>query len=174
EFIVAGAAEVNGRHVLFALPMNAAGVTIDPPMPLVAMRQTWTASIRCEDVQIPDSAILRGPGEKVVIRNNHLPLGQAFLALGLCCGAMSLIAELANQGSSNAAREAMSRFESQISNLRWQIDSLSQPGREGEATAQAATIRGECNDLALRVTHAAVALYKGTGLLAGHPAQRLA
>jgi hypothetical protein len=36
------------------------------------------------------------------------------------------------------------------------------------------TIRGECNELALRVTHAAVALYKGTALLSDHPAQRLA
>ena len=35
-------------------------------------------------------------------------------------------------------------------------------------------IRGACNELALRITHAAVALYKGTGLLADHPAQRLA
>jgi alkylation response protein AidB-like acyl-CoA dehydrogenase len=35
-------------------------------------------------------------------------------------------------------------------------------------------LRGECNNLALRVTHAAVALYKGNALLTTHPAQRLA
>ena len=43
-----------------------------------------------------------------------------------------------------------------------------------QATAQAPTVRGRCNDLSLRITHAAVALYKGTVLLADHPAQRLA
>jgi len=174
EFIVAGAATAEGRHVLFSLPMNAAGVTIDAPMPLVAMRQTWTASIRCDAVEIPEAAILRGPGEKVLVRNNHVPLGQAFLAMGLCRGTANLIKDLASNGGCNAAREAMGRFEFQISNLRSQIHSLSQPGRETEAAAQAATIRGECNDLAIRITHAAVALYKGTGLLIGHPAQRLA
>jgi alkylation response protein AidB-like acyl-CoA dehydrogenase len=174
EFIIAGAATADGRHVLFSLPMNAAGVMIDPPMPLVAMRQTWTASIRCDAVEIPGAAILRGPDDKVLIRNNHVPLGQAFLAMGLCRGTANLIKDLASNGGSNAAREAMSRFESQISNLRSQIHSLSHPGRETEAAAQAATIRGECNDLAIRITHAAVALYKGTGLLIGHPAQRLA
>jgi butyryl-CoA dehydrogenase len=47
---------------------------------------------------------------------------------------------------------------------------------ESESTdaALAAALRGQANDLAVRITHAAVALHKGTALLAGHPAQRLA
>jgi alkylation response protein AidB-like acyl-CoA dehydrogenase len=173
-FIVAGAAVEVGRHVLFALPTDADGVKIDPPMPLVAMRSTWTASIHCEGVEIPDSAVLCGPAEKVLMRANHLPLGQAFLAMGVCRGAVNLIANIAGPGGPDRAREAMDRFESQISSLRFQINSLSQPGLENEAMAHASVIRGQCNDLALRITHAAVAMYKGTGLLVGHPAQRLA
>jgi alkylation response protein AidB-like acyl-CoA dehydrogenase len=39
---------------------------------------------------------------------------------------------------------------------------------------EAPRLRGECNELAVRVTHSAVALYKGTALLSSHPAQRLA
>jgi len=174
EFIVAGAATAEGRHMLFSLPTDAEGVTIDPPMRLVALRQTWTASLHCHNVDIPDAAILRGPAEKVLTRNNHIPLGQAFLAMGLCRGALELIANLANKAGPAAAREAMRRFEMQIATLRGRIGDLSKTGREAEATEQAASIRGECNDLALRTTHAAVALSKGTGLLAGHPAQRLA
>jgi alkylation response protein AidB-like acyl-CoA dehydrogenase len=46
----------------------------------------------------------------------------------------------------------------------------SRPG----ATANTAELRGRINDLAVRATHAAVALYKGTALLLDHPAQRLA
>ena len=51
---------------------------------------------------------------------------------------------------------------------------LSAPGREAMAADAAPETRGKCNDLALLIGHAAVALYKGTGLLADHPAQRLA
>ena len=174
EFIVAGAANSDGRHVLFELPTNSPGVAIDPPMPLVALRQTWTTALHCENVDIPKSAVLRGPAEKVLSRSNHVALGQAFLAMGLCRGALNLILTLANQTGSAMALEAMNRFEKQIASLRAKIFDLSKVGRESEATQEAASIRGECNDLALRVTHAAVALYKGTGLLAGHPAQRLA
>jgi alkylation response protein AidB-like acyl-CoA dehydrogenase len=62
----------------------------------------------------------------------------------------------------------------QLNELRNEILDLSQPGRENEATNAASRIRGQCGDLALRITHAAVALYKGAALLADHPAQRLA
>jgi alkylation response protein AidB-like acyl-CoA dehydrogenase len=57
---------------------------------------------------------------------------------------------------------------------RAEVAALCQPGREADAAAANARLRGTCNDLALRVTHAAVALYKGAALLRDHPAQRLA
>jgi alkylation response protein AidB-like acyl-CoA dehydrogenase len=169
-FIVAGATNEGSRQILFSLPADAAGLTIDPPMPLVALRSAWTTSLHCDGVLVPDSAILQGPADKVLARNNHLPLGQAFLAIGLCRGALDLIQE----HQSAAARTAAARFESHLHELRGRIMDLSQPGREADATAAAPEIRSECNDLALRITHASVALYKGTALLAGHPAQRLA
>jgi butyryl-CoA dehydrogenase len=169
-FIVAGAVTDDGRQLLFLLRPEAAGVTIDPPLPLVALRSTWTTAIHCDGVRIPSADVLSGPAEKVLVRSNHLPLGQTFLAIGLCRGALDLIAE----HRSPAARAAVESFKSQLGELRQTILRLSQPGRESEATAAASELRGRCNDLAVRITHAAVALYKGTALLAGHPAQRLA
>jgi alkylation response protein AidB-like acyl-CoA dehydrogenase len=61
-----------------------------------------------------------------------------------------------------------------LSEVRAEVAALCQPGREADAAAANARLRGVCNDLALRVTHAAVALYKGAALLKDHPAQRLA
>ena len=61
-----------------------------------------------------------------------------------------------------------------LAKLREEILTLSRPGREQEAAASAPRIRAACNNLALRATHTAVALYKGAALLADHPAQRLA
>lgn len=168
--IVVGAATNDGQQLLFLLRPECAGVKIEPPLPLVALRSTLTTAIHCDGVRIPAADVLSGPAEKVLVRSNHLPLGQAFLAMGLCRGALDLIAE----HRSPAARVAAESFESQLGDLRQKILDLSQPGRESGAAAAASEIRGRCNDLAVRITHAAVALYKGTGLLAGHPAQRLA
>src|SRR5262249_23057701 len=98
-----------------------------------------------------------------------LPAGQAFLALGLCRGAIKLIRE----HDSNLARSTAERFEAELSqahdDLLKTCDTTHPPD-----PALVARVRGQCNDLAVRVTHAAVAIYKGTALLAGHPAQRLA
>ena len=170
KFIVAGAVTGDSRQLLLLLPSDATGVRVDPPMPLVALRSTSTTSVHCDGVRIEDRLVLRGPGEKLLGRRNHLPLGQAFLAMGLCQGALDLI----RGHISTAAQTAHARLVEQLAGLRKQIVELSRDARESEATAAAPEIRGQCNDLAVRTTHAAVALYKGTALLSGHPAQRLA
>lgn len=170
DFIVAGAATEDGRQLLFVLRSGAAGVSIDPPLPLVALRSTWTSSVRCEAVRIGPADLLSGPAENVLIRANHLPLRQAYLATGLCRGGLHLIAA----HRSSAAEAAVASFQSQLAELRQQIIGLSEPARAEEAAANASDIRSRCNDLAVRITCAAVALYKGTALLAGHPAQRVA
>lgn len=171
DWIVIGAATENNQQILIALPMAAAGVQIEPPLPLVALRSSWTGQITLDNVRIDPRLVLRGPAEKVLgNRKNSLPLGQAFLALGLCRGGLDLIAEHYSEG----ARAAQGRFESQFVNLRDEIIALSQPGRDADATAASPRIRGQCSDLALRIVHSSVALYKGSALLSDHPAQRLA
>jgi butyryl-CoA dehydrogenase len=169
DYIVVGAAIDGGENLLALLPSRSPGVQIDEPMPLVALASTATTSIRCEGVTIPRESVLR-IGKQVLTRPNHLPLGQAYLALGLCRGAIDLIGRF----NSSVAEKARDRFGEQLSSLRAEVLALSEPGREADANAAAPAIRGRCNDLTLRATHAAVTLYKGTGLLAGHPAQRLA
>jgi alkylation response protein AidB-like acyl-CoA dehydrogenase len=159
------------QQLLIALPMTAPGVRVEPPLPLVALRSSWTGQIVLDNVGIEPRLVLRGPAEKVLgTRKNALPLGQAFLALGLCRGGLDLIAEHHSEG----ARSAHKRFQAQFINLRDEIIALSQPGRDADATAASPRIRGQCSDLALRIVHSAVALYKGSALLCDHPAQRLA
>lgn len=171
HFIVAGAVLPDGKQILFLMPPIAAGCQNQGAMPLVALRQTLTASLELKNVIVEDPWLLRGPVEKALIRRQkHLELGQTFLATGLCLAALDLIGE----HHSDAAREAHARFTAQLEPLRTEIHQLSQPGNERSAADAAPRIRGACNDLAVRITHAAVALYKGTALLETHPAQRLA
>ena len=170
DWLVAGAATDGRQRLLFRLPRDAAGLMIDPPMALVALRATWTTSLHCQGVHVPDELVLRGPADQVLGRRNSLPLGQVFLATGLCRAALNLTQA---HGSSNGA-QAWARLDERLRQVRGRVLALSQPGLEPQATAAAPELRGECNDLAVRCAHAAVALYKGTALLAGHPAQRLA
>lgn len=170
QFVVTAAASVGGEPILFLLPTDSRGLTIDPPLPLVALRSTWTTSMHLRDVFVPHEAVLRRPGEKVLTRPNHLPLGQAFLAMGLCRGALDLIRE----HSSPAASAAYERFDAQLTTIRARVLELCDPQNEAASAEETPAVRGQCNELAVRLTHAAVALYKGTALLAGHPAQRLA
>jgi alkylation response protein AidB-like acyl-CoA dehydrogenase len=170
RWIVVGAHTEDGRQILVLLPIDAPGVRIDDRMPLVALSATWTTSVRCEAVSIDERLVLRGPAEKVIVRPNHLPLGQAFLAMGFCRGVLDLIAE----HWSAAGERAFKRLDAELLAIRQEVIRLSAPGWEADANAAAALIRGQCNDLALRTAHTAVTLYKGTALLATHPAQRFA
>lgn len=169
--VVAGAVTPDGEHVLFTIPVPAAGLTVEPPMRLAALRASWTSQLRCEGLLVPADQVLRGPAANVLSpRRTHLPLGQAFLGLGLCRAGIDLIGEHA----SAPARRAAEQFEQQLAAVREEVIALSHPDRTADATAAAPALRGRCNDLAIRITHAAVALYKGSGLLPDHPAQRLA
>ena len=171
ELIVAGAALEDGGQILFLLEAQAGGVTIEPAMQLVSLRASLTSSIVLKDVVVGDQWLLRGPVEKALVRRNKsLELGQTFLATGLCLSALDLIGE----HRSEAARDAGGRFAEQLETLREEIKELSRPGNEKAAAEASPRIRGACNELAVRMTHAGVALYKGTGLLVDHPAQRLA
>lgn len=171
DVIIAGAALPGGQQILFALPPALPGVRVEAPLPLVALASTWTAAVKCNGVRLEDRWVVRGPAPNVLgCRRLSLPLGQAFLGLGLCLGTLTLIRE----HRSDTARAAAERLGVQYEALFREVEALSHPGRDAEATAESARVRGACNDLAVRTTHAAVALYKGSGLMLHHPAQRLA
>lgn len=170
-FIVAGAVLPDGQQVLFLMEQHLGGVTIERPMDLVALRATLTGSLTLKNVILKDDWVLRGPVEKALAkRKKSLEMGQAFLGTGLTAAALDLIGE----HRSDAAREAGDRLGEQLKTIRDELIALSQPGNEKAAAEAAPRVRGYVNDLAIRATHAAVALYKGTALLKDHPAQRLA
>jgi alkylation response protein AidB-like acyl-CoA dehydrogenase len=170
-YVVTGAVvDASADQMLFALPTDAPGVKVALPMELVALRATHTSSITCNSVVIDDRHVLHGPTENVLAgRAKSLPLGQAFLAMGLSRGAIELIRE----HTSELAQTTVVSFEPQLADIRaavMEICTASTP----PPPAVAAELRGRCNELALRITQSAVAIYKGTALLADHPAQRLA
>jgi len=175
DFIIAGAA-VDGTsdQLLFALPRDLPGVVIENPLELVALSASQTTMIRCEDALLPADHLLLGPMPRVLSgARQSVRLPQAFLATGLCRGALDLIAE----HDSARARGLVASFESELDSARAQVIAVCQgspQSPEQSASEQIPRVRAMCNELALRITHAAVSIFKGSALLAEHPAQRLA
>jgi alkylation response protein AidB-like acyl-CoA dehydrogenase len=171
-YLLAGAALPDGNQILFALPTHLPGVLIGPPLPLVALGASHTARIDLQEVHLDPQFILRGPvPHALASRKKGLPLAQAFLALGLCAGALDLIAD----HPAERARSVHDRFAEQLQALRSDVLTACAPAQDpATVAAQGPALRGRCNDLALRLTHAAVTLYKGAALIQPHPAQRLA
>jgi alkylation response protein AidB-like acyl-CoA dehydrogenase len=171
KFIIAGAVLDDGRQILFALPTDLPGITIHPPMALVALSASVTTQIDCHRVELEKQWLLRGPAPRALAgRSKSIPNGQAFLALGLCRGGLDVIAT----HDSSRARLALKNFLTQLDSVRNEIISLCTPGRGNDAAADGPRLRGQCNDLALRIAHAAIALFKGSALHLDHPAQRIA
>jgi alkylation response protein AidB-like acyl-CoA dehydrogenase len=171
KFIVAGAVTEDSRQILFVLPTDLPGVTVQPPLELVALRASWTSRVELHGVRLDKRWLLRGPVAKALAGPSRgIPLSQAFLGFGLCRGALDLIA----RHDSDRARSLADRFSEQYLSLHNEVVALCQPGREADAAAAGPQLRASCNDLAMRITQAAVALHKGSALLLDHPAQRLA
>jgi butyryl-CoA dehydrogenase len=171
DFIVAGAIlqTPTPAQILFVLPTDLPGVVVEPSTPMVALSASRTTSIRCINVPLASRWILSGPKERALAgRKKGLPIGQSFLAMGLCRSAIDLIAA----HDSDRARQMRQRLGNQLDSLRTRV--LAFCGAELPDAQEGPRLRGACNDLAVRITHSAVALYKGTALLATHPAQRLA
>ncbi len=171
DFVVAGAVLPDRNQVLVLLPSDLPGVRPAEPMRMVALSQTMTGAVHLDGVRVDDRLVLRPPCENALAgRRKGLTLAQTFVATGLCRAATDLIAA----HDSDRARTLHGRLAAQLEAVRAEVHALCQPGREAAAAAANARLRGTCNDLAVRATHAAVALYKGTALLLDHPAQRLA
>jgi len=168
KIIVAGAVTDDGRQILFALPTELAGVTIAPPMELVSLRSSWTSRVELRGVRLERKQILRGPVAKALSgRSKGIPLGQTFLAFGLCRGALELMME----DPSERSRSLAGRLNERLMSLRGEVLEICRSGRETDAGPR---LRAECNDMALKITQSLVTLQKGSALLMDHPAQRLA
>jgi len=171
DFVVSGAVCEGAAptQILFVLPTDLPGVIVEPPIPMVALSASRTTAITCAGVPLARRWILSGPKERVMgNRRKALAIGQSFWAMGLCRSALDLIAG----HDSERARQTHQKLSDQLDMLRARVlqfcESTAPPPED------APRLRGGCNNLAVRITHAAVALYKGTALMSGHPGQRLA
>jgi alkylation response protein AidB-like acyl-CoA dehydrogenase len=171
EHIIVGATLDDGRQVLAVLPTNLPGVSVGPPLELMALQGSLTAEVRCESVTLDRQWLLAGPSERVVQsgRGGTGGLETSCLALGLAEAAISHIEHEASVRL-ELSKTAQS-LRRQHTELREEMHRLAQAGGPGE---QAVALRARANALVLGATQAALTASKGTGFLKQHPAQRWA
>lgn len=160
----------DGRQMLLVVPRETDGLSVGPPMELMALQGSLTAEVRCQDVCVERRWILTGPAEKVLasgrgaggLETSGLALGLAYSAIGY------LITEAKKREEWHARTVACMQS---WSALQDQLRRLATEGADAQATSN---LRAKVNALVLRTTQFALAASKGSGFLRSHPAQRWA
>ena len=169
--LVVGATLADGRQLLLLLPVGQRGVIVEPPLRLAALVGSRTALVHCDGVELDADHVLAGPIERVLggSKGGVGGLETSCLALGLAGAAIDYLAGEAR--TRPELSEAAARFEQARRALRARLWQLAAQEAEGEPLVR---IRVACNRLVLRASQTALLAAKGTGFVAGHPAQRWA
>ncbi len=160
--IVTGGITDDGSQRFFVVATGAEGLTIDPPMTMLALTGSRTSVVRFEGVQ-PTHVMLP-------------PAGGARTG-GLATTALAIGA--ARASAAVIAWEAMARptLETVADDLMGEIDALAArlmgAARDGIDPADRDRLRADANGLVVRVAQAALTATKGAGFVAGHPVERL-
>jgi alkylation response protein AidB-like acyl-CoA dehydrogenase len=160
----------DGRQMLLVVPRDAPGLSVGPPMELMALQGSLTAEVRCQDVRLEHQWILAGPAEKVLASGRGAGgLETSGLALGLAKSAIVYLEKEAKKRTEWQARAA-------ACTESWSVlqEQLRRLAREGADAQAASNLRAKVNALVLRATQFALAAAKGSGFLRSHPAQRWA
>ncbi|HLJ94848.1 MAG TPA: acyl-CoA dehydrogenase family protein [Gemmataceae bacterium] len=171
DHLIIGAVLEDGQQILAVLPRGLGGVSVGPPLELMALEGSLTAEVYCDQAPLENRWILAGPAERVMAggRGGTGGLETSCLALGLAGAAIDYLAEEAK--ARPELRLSTERLEQTRRTIRQEMHTLAESSCSTEA---AATLRARANSLVLRATQAALTASKGTGFLRQHPAQRWA
>lgn len=170
DHFVTGVVLDDGRQVLLVVPRDTPGLSVAPPMELMALQGSLTAEVRCDEVRLERQWILAGPAEKVLASGRGAGgLETSGLALGLAKSAISYLQREATKRTEWQTRATACAESGNV--LQEQLRRLAREGADAQA---ASNLRAKVNALVLRATQFALAASKGSGFLRSHPAQRWA
>jgi alkylation response protein AidB-like acyl-CoA dehydrogenase len=162
ESIVTGAASATGEQLFFIVPTDAAGLSIAPPLDMLALSGSRTSSVAFDGVR-PAAVIAPSGGG---VRTGGL--ATTALALGSTRASLAVLdAEAANRPGLAPVAD---RLRAELVDLAAQLHSAAAAGIAPEARDR---LRGDANSLVVRTAQAALTASKGAGFVAGHPAERL-
>ncbi|MCE9629897.1 MAG: acyl-CoA/acyl-ACP dehydrogenase [Planctomycetia bacterium] len=160
--IVTGAATEDGGQMFFVVPTDATGLTVDPPMTMLALSGSRTAAVHFAGVRPAHAIAPAGGGPRTG------GLATTALAVGAARASTAAIAREAQARPGLAPIAA--EFTAEIAGL---MARLAAGAREGIEPEQRDQLRAAANGLVVRAAQAALTASKGAGFLAGHPVERL-
>jgi alkylation response protein AidB-like acyl-CoA dehydrogenase len=174
DYIVSGGTLENGKQLLMVIDTASTGVSIDPPVELMALNATRTASIRLNQVFVPDTDLLFQPVEEVM-KQTGAGAGSyttSALALGHAQGALREFREEAKKRPDlESVADSFDRaIEAAVADLKLAV--LGESRIDSEVSS-VEVMRQRCNSLAMRSTQAYLAASKGAGFVATHRAAQL-
>jgi alkylation response protein AidB-like acyl-CoA dehydrogenase len=171
DYLVIGAVLDDDQKVLAVLPRDMAGVSVGPPLPLMALEGSLTAEVACDNVYLDRDWLLAGPAQQVleIGRSGTGGLETTCLALGLTGRTIRFLeSEAATRPDLQSTYEHLDRAHRRLREAMYELAAGTCGGED------AANLRARANTLVLRATQAALTASKGTGFLRNHPAQRWA
>ena len=169
EFVVTAAALPDGRQILLRLPPDRPGVAVGPPFPLVALRGSRTAAVRCDGVAVGPDLVVAGPAEGLLGPGSGGGPETSALALGLATAAVDYL-----RGEAAARPTLAPPADRLAAGLAAARDELHRLAGGPPDPPAAAAVRVRCTRLSLRATQAALTAAKGAGFVTPHPAGRWA
>jgi alkylation response protein AidB-like acyl-CoA dehydrogenase len=179
QHIVTGAVLPDGRQILAAIPAGLPGLTVDPPMQLMALQPSATCEVHCRNVPVEGRFLIRGPAEQVLSsRSTVKPFVVASAGVGLAAAmvrCMKSASKSAQDPLAELADELAARHEAIRDRLHRHASAGETPSRAAGGDGDSKTqIRIAVNDLLVRLAAAVLTLSKGSGLLRQREPQRLA
>lgn len=160
--IVTGAATDSGQ-TFFMVATDAAGLTIEPPLDMLALGGSRTSAVRFAGVAATHAF--------------ETPAAGAARTGGLSTTALAVGASRASLAA--ITREAVHRpgLGATVAGFGAELDDvagrLTNAARDGIEPADRDRLRADANGLVVRVAQAALTAAKGAGFVAGHPVERL-
>ena len=171
--LIAAAEVDSGDKLLFILPMDSRGVSVQRCRAMGVLNGSDTASVKLSGVRIGRDHVLAGPSPdalKIRSRRRRFTLNTCVLPLGVAQGALAMARDQL-RGRSRLCRREIAGLQKHWQQLARSVyrHAAENPLVAGAAAAQ---LRAQCNYMAMRSALAALELAKGSGLHADHPAQR--
>lgn len=161
DSIVTGAVADDGAPVFFVVRTGAPGLSIDPPMELLALSAARTSRVTFDGVE-PAAAI--HPAGPPAARAGGL--ATTSLALGATRSSIDLLRhEAAARGDLGRIADGFAAETDALASRMAAAAVDSSPGQRDE-------LRRAANGLVVRASQAALVASKGAGFTAGHPAER--
>lgn len=163
DSIVTGAVCDGGDPRFFVVASGTPGLSVDPPMRLLALSASRTARVAFDGVA-PVAVVDPGgpPGARAG--------GSATIALAIGAARSSLAILRAEAGRRGELGAAADRFAADIAEVAAGLGAMSRSATP--AVAERDELRAAATSLCLRVSQAALTASKGAGFVVGHPAER--